>query len=226
MFRIYFSMFSVLAAVWFDDGAAKTITALLKAGVIDHLASDDNNSDDADSDTRPLAPPTSSPLAADGYPLHRLQDRFFSGLTLLAWTVQLSKAKVMAFFTRRGYKVGAAVDRLGNPALHYVAMHGTVEMAELVLADKNLRLEATNAAGYTAGMLAAKHKNFHVAKKLFEAKVDCRRSLEGSYAGWVLAFVRKREQFEMNLQTGRYGDDDVKYFNISPDPFYVTWYAP
>lgn len=215
----------MLAAAWFDDGAAKTITALLKAGVIDLLASDDD-ADNADSESKPRAPPTTPPVAADGYPLHRLQDRFFCGLTLLAWTVRLDKPKVMAFFTRRGYKVAAVVDGLGNPALHFVAMHGTVEMAELVLADRSIRLEATNSEGYTAGMLAAKHKNFHVAKKLFEAKVDCRRSLEGSYAAWVLAFVRKREKYEMNLQTGRYGDDDVKYFDISPDPFYVTWYAP
>jgi hypothetical protein len=212
--------------VWFDDGAAKAITALLKAGIIDLLVvgnSDDDASASVDTaKTRPTTPPPST----DSFPVHLLQGLFFSRLTLLAWTVQLAKPKALAFFTRRGYKVTAVVDRQGNPALHYVAMHGTVEMAEIVLADKSLRLEQTNSNGFTAGMLATRHGNFHVAKKLFEAKVDCRRSLDGAYAGWVLAFVRRREKNEVNLQTGRYGDDDIKYFDIAPDPFYVTWYSP
>ena len=161
---IYRSL-TVLAAVWFDDGAAKAITALLKGGIIDLLV---GNSDDASVDTAKTRP-TTPPPSTDSFPVHLLQGLFFSHLTLLAWTVQLAKPKALAFFTRRGYKVTAVVDRLGNPALHYVAMHGTVEMAEIVLTDKSLRLEQTNSAGFTAGMLATRYGNFHVAKKLFEA---------------------------------------------------------
>ena len=215
---------TVLAAVWFDDGASKALNALLKAGIIDLLASDDISDDPDELNGKPRAPLVAPPVS-DGYPVHRLQDRFFAGLTLLAWTVQLGKPKALAFFARRGYKVTVPVDMHGNLALHYVAMYGTAEMAELVLAEKAMRLEQTNNAGYTAGMLVAKYGNCRVAKKLFECKVDCRRSLEGCYAGWVLAFVRRRERNERNLQTGRYGEDDVNYFSIAPDPFYVTWYA-
>lgn len=202
----------MLAAIWFDDGSSKVLAALFKAGLIDLLTSDDAES--------PIRPSSSA-----GDNLFKLQDQMFCGLTVLGWIIKLGKPKALQYFMRRGYKVTVPVDAAGNPALHFVAMHGSAEMVETILIDKSIRLELVNPSEYTAGMLAVKHKNFFVAKKLFESRADCRRSLAGGYAAWVLAFVRRREKNEVNLQTGRYGDDDSKYFDISPDPFYITWYS-
>ena len=213
---------------------------LFKAGLIDVMTSSDdaqhiqldfeNAVNSANSNGHS---PTRQSMAAlamgstpDTMPLHRLQERYFNDLSVIGWSIRLSKAKSLQFFLRRGFKVTSPVDASGNPALHFVAMHGTAEMVDMVLSDRTIKLEQLNRDGWTAGMLAAKYKNFPVMKKLYEARVDCRRSLDGSYSGWVLAFVRRREKNEINTQTGRYGDDDVKYFDISPDPFYTTWYTP
>ena len=99
-------------------------------------------------------------------------------------------------------------------------------MVDIVLADKSILLEAQNPDGFTAGMLAAQSGNQVVAQRLFHFKASPRRCLDGCYAAWVLAAVRKAECNERNLQTGRYGDDDETYFDIAPDPFYITWYSP
>lgn len=204
----------MLAAIWFDDGSSKMLTALFRAGLVDVITA----SDDEDS------PGAGRPSSSAGDNLFKLQDQVFCGLTVLGWVIRLAKPKALQYFMRRGYKVTVPVDVEGNSALHFVAMHGTAEMVEIILVEKSIRLEQPNPAGFTAAMLAVKHKNFFAAKKLFEFRADCRRSLAGGYAAWVLAFVRRREKNEMNLQTGRYGDDDNKYFDTSPDPFYITWY--
>jgi ankyrin repeat protein len=219
----------VVAAFWFDDGSAKTITALFKAGLIDALIGAGSLGESEQDSAVALSKLSMSALAnaatTENFPLHRLQDQYFSDLTVLGWAIQLGRPKVLQYLLKRGYKPTLPVDAEGNPAMHFVAMHGTAEMAEMILADKNLRLEQSNRAGWTAGMVAVRQKNFGVAKRLFDARADCRRSLDGAYAAWVLAFVRRREKHEVNTQTGRYGDDDILYFDISPDPFYVTWYA-
>jgi hypothetical protein len=232
----------VLAAFWFDDGSQKTATTLFKAGIIDALCASGSVADSSEHDGAAGAgaavgpAPSSAPgklsvaalanaQSSDAIPLQRLQDQFFGGYTALGWAIKLNRPKVLQFFLRRGYKVTTPVDAAGNPAMHLVAICGTAEMVDMLLLDKTILFEQPNRAGWTAAMLAAKHRNFGIAKRLFDLRADARRSLDGAYAAWVLAFVRRKEENEVNTQTGRYGDDDVLYFDISPDPFYITWYT-
>lgn len=158
-------------------------------------------------------------------PFSKLQNSFFFHLTILGWAIKLKKFHVIKAFIRKPYNLSLPVDVLGNPTLHFIAMYGTADMIQLVIeANKKLRIEQTNLQGYTPGMVAAKYKNVLVAKKLSSYHSDVRRWLDVSYTGWVLALVRRKEKYECNTQTGRYGDDDETYFIIKPDPIYITWY--
>jgi hypothetical protein len=236
--------------MWFDDGSSKALNAFLKSGIVEALCSPGGGADNADSESVQSmgsgkggalgatggggtsgaggGNPYAAAGAAELYSIPRLQEEYFGRLNVLGWSIRLTKPKVLSYFARRGVRSAGYVDKEGNAALHLVASSGgSVEMVETILIDRTVLLEQLNREGLTAGMLAAKHKNFAVAKALFKTyRADCRRALDVSYAAWVLAFVRRREKLEMNLQTGRYGDDDVLYFNIAPDPFYVVWYSP
>lgn len=164
-------------------------------------------------------------MALDNYQVSRVQDVFFLDLNAVGWMIHMHCLKPFQHFVKRGYDVTAAVDARGNPCLHCIAAHGVVDMVDIAVQDKKVRYEQVNPSGYTAGMVAAKMGNFKVAKRLFELRASPRKSLEGLYASWVLAFARKFERNEKNLQCGRYGDDDEQYFSTSPDPFYATWYS-
>mmetsp|Transcript_4324 Transcript_4324/g.7092 ORF Transcript_4324/g.7092 Transcript_4324/m.7092 type:complete len:184 (+) Transcript_4324:228-779(+) len=177
-------------------------------------------------------PPSTANVVGDNYPVGRLQSTFCANLTVMGWVIRLNKPRVLQFLVKRGYDArlpvsseAAPSSSASAPALHYIAQHGVADMIDTVLADRNCRIEQLDPRGCTPMMVAARFRNFSVAKCLFIYRADCRRGLDGAYAAWLLAFVRKREKNEMNLQTGRYGDDDETYFNISPDPFYITWYS-
>ncbi len=162
----------------------------------------------------------------DSYQVSKLQDVFFLDLNLAGWAVRLGNIKALQVLVRKSYDTSLPVDTADrNPLLHFVARYGTPDMVDVVMTDRRTRLEQTNARGETAGMIAAKFGQVKNAKRLFEYKANPRRSLEGRYAAWVLAHVRRKEKNEMNLQTGRVGEDDERYFDISPDPFYTTWYS-
>lgn len=239
---------SVLASFWFDDGTSAVLLALLKAGIIDLLSRDsaDNPSTrravDASAVNLRRAVTKAAVAAAgsarsfsvarvgasmdDEFPVSRLQDLCYQDLTVLGWVIALGKPRVMRFLVKKGYDSSVPVDAGGNSALHFVALHGTSEMVDIVLLDRGVRLEQQNSSGYTAAMLAAKAGNMSVAHRLFQRRASPRRALDGLYAGWVLAVARRKERFEKNLQTGRIGDDDETYFNVAPDPLYCTWYQP
>jgi hypothetical protein len=94
-----------------------------------------------------------------------------------------------------------------------------------------MRYESYNALHETPFMLASKHSNFQIIKKFFQLKVNLRNALNGKYAAWVLAFVKRLESKEKLTQTGRYGSDDELYFNLDQYkefknlPIYYVWSA-
>lgn len=162
----------------------------------------------------------------DTFQISKLQDVFFLDMNIAGWIVSLKHIKALQLLIRKGFDPTLPVEsNEGNNCLHYIARYGVPEMVDIVMTDKRTRLEAQNTRGQTAGMIAAKYGNIKLAKRLFEFKASPRKSLEGKYAGWVLAHVRRREKFEINTQTGRFGEDDERYSDISPDPFYITWYS-
>jgi hypothetical protein len=236
----------VVAAVRFDDGSLKTLMHLLRVGIFEIIAPSDDllpsqpsiastgsatmiSAEEA-TDTRRVGRQSIigsiSKSASIDVPIPpKMGDQMFQDINLLGWAIRLHNLKVVQYFVKKGCNVTQPVDFRGQPCLHYVAMYGIPEMVDVLMSDKRLRWEQENRRGMTAGMLAAKHGNVKVAKKLFGYKASARRSLEGRYAGWVLAFARKAEKFEINTQTGRYGNDDELYFNTSPDPSNTMWYS-
>jgi hypothetical protein len=242
LFSVSFIFLIVLSSIRYDDGSLRLMQHLLRCGILDVIAPEQEIDDHSTStattsigEKPPKSPegrktrasilnPRASFVVVDNYQIPRLHDIFFLDLTIAAWTIKLHNTKVLAHLVKKGYDVTLSVDNIGNSCLHYIAAYGTPDMIDVVIADKRIRYEQQNPDGFTAGMLAAKNGNIKVAKRLFELRVDARKSLEGKYAAWVLAFVRKYEKNQRNLQTGRYGDDDENYFNTSPDPFYCTWY--
>jgi hypothetical protein len=155
----------------------------------------------------------------------KLSDEMFQDINIVGWVIRLHNIGALQYFVKKGLNVTRPVDHRGNPCLHYIAMYGIAEMVDVIMVDKRLRWEQQNRRGLTAGMLAAKQGNQKVAKKLFACKASARSSLDGKYCGWVLAFARRSERFEKNMQTGRYGDDDDLYFSFV-DPLYTMWYTP
>ena len=162
----------------------------------------------------------------DAVSMWKLQRVYCSGLTAAGWAIRLHRPHVLKFAVRKPYDLTTPVDIYGNPALHLIAMYGTAEMVDIVLSDKATRIELCNVEGLTAGMVAARYKNLEVLRNLFHRGADARRWLGAGCAAWVLAFVRRKERFEKNLQTGRCGDDDDRYFGLGADPFYSMWYDP
>ena len=249
---IIFPAVLVISSIRFDEGSMKMMQHLLRMGLLDVIAADHEASDESTIASvaqafskAPEAPPAVLPTkraarasiaptlgsravstsVLDTYQVSRLNDVFFLDMSALAWVISLKNVRALAHFLKKGYDITIPVDTHGNTCLHFVALHGTPDMVDIVAADKKVRYELPNPLGQTAGMLAAKAGNFKVAKRLFELKASPRKSLEGKYAAWVLAFARKYEKNEKNLQTGRYGDDDEKFFSTEPDPFYSTWYV-
>ncbi len=238
--------FSVIAAIRFDDGTMKTLLYLFKVGMFDVIAPSDDlipsqptavsttsiNSSSATeefTETRKnrqsIIGNITKSASVDIVIPPKMSEQMFQDINLLGWSIRLHNVKVVQYIVKKGYNVTQPVDFRGNPCLHYVAMYGTPEMVDVLITDKRLRWEQENRRGFTAGMLAAKSGNIRVARKLFANKASARRSLDGKYAGWVLAFVRRAEKFEICTQTGRYGNDDELYFSTAPDPFFITWFS-
>jgi predicted RNA-binding protein associated with RNAse of E/G family len=234
----------VIASVRFDDGNLKVFQHLLRLGILDMIAPSEGDSAEESSletnsppKTRRVTRQTSvvgtiSMLARSASNIgsvevqipEKLGEIYFLDVNIVGWAIRLQNLKALQYFMKKNFNITASIDARGNPCLHYIAMYGSPDMVDVLIGDKRLRWELENARGETAGMLAAKHGNQKVAKKLFACKASARRSLDGKYAAWVLAFARKSERFEKNLQTGRVGNDDELYFDVSPDPYYVMWY--
>lgn len=238
----------MIASVRFDDGNLKVFQHLLRLGILDMILPPDADSlaeeSSLETSTSAITPknrkisrqasmsatiPALARSASNIGPVEvqipdRVSEMYFLDVNIVGWAIRMHNIKALQYFIKKNYNINASIDTLGNPCLHYIAIYGTPDMVDVLIGDKRLRWECENAKRQTAGMLAAKHGNQKLAKKLFDNKASARRSLDGKYAGWVLAFARKSERFEMNLQTGRVGNDDDLYFNISPDPYYIMWY--
>jgi len=93
-------------------------------------------------------------------------------------------------------------------------------MVDLTASHEAVLIEGLNVRGKSALMEAAAMGNFHIAKRLIAYHASARRGLNGKYWGWLLALAQRQEAVEINLQTGRIGDDDLTYFP-APDP---CWY--
>jgi hypothetical protein len=160
-----------------------------------------------------------------------LTEVYFLGVNLIGWMIKFKHARGLELLLERGLDPTSCVDPSGgNNCLHFIAMHGTAEMVGLVTmkpGKRPLRLEETNHAGMTSGMLAARSGNIAVAQLLFGKKLraSARSAMERGCRAWVLAFARKQEKNEKSTQTGAIGVYDERYFNISPDPSYTIWYG-
>jgi hypothetical protein len=111
-----------------------------------------------------------------------------------------------------------------NTLLHLAAEYGNVGTVDLIAGNSNILFEWENKQGKTAGELGAKIGDTAAVRKLFKYGADPRRALAGCYRAWLLAMAWQLEAREMNLQTGRIGDDDQRYFPMDPHPDYVFWY--
>lgn len=206
----------VISAIWFDDGSLKTIGILLKEGLLDVLLVDEEDVESGSS---------ADGVGKDTAPLSKLQQAYFMNLTTAGWAIRLNRPQVLKIAVSKPYDPAVSVDVYGNPALHLVAMYGTSEMVDIILSsDKATRIELCNMQGLTAGMVAARCKNLPVIRNLFHRGADARRWLGVGCSAWVLAFVRRKERCEKNLQTGRCGDDDDCYFSLGAEPFYSMWW--
>lgn len=236
----------MIASIRFDDGSLKVFQHLIKLGVLEMIAPPENENGEENSlESSGAAPknrrvsrqssmtPTVALMARSTSNIgqietalpEKLSEIYFLDVNIVGWGIRLHNVKVLQYFVKKNYNILAYVDVWGNPCLHYVAIYGSPEMVDVLVGDKRLRWEWENIKHETAGMLAAKHGNQKVGKKLFDYKASARRSLNGKYAAWVLAFARRSEKFEKNLQTGRYGNDDDLYFNIDPDPYFIMWHT-
>jgi hypothetical protein len=235
----------VLSAIRFDDGTGKSFAALMEGGAANVLkpeTSDSSSSADDVTSTSVTMPNNTYDRAAErqgqqanylrkqsimvvvNKTMENLHTVKYQGLSLSAWIVILKRSMMLQFVLRKGYSMSGVVDEDGNTILHVAAAHGSHGIMDLVGANSMVLLEWENNAGQTAAEMGAKVGSMKTLRKLFSYGADARRSLAGFYYGWILAVARQKEKNEMNLQTGRTGDDDTTYFPMDPDPTYMFWY--
>jgi ankyrin repeat protein len=160
-----------------------------------------------------------------GKGLVALQHVLFLDYTILGWAIQSQNVQVITYLLRVGIHPESMVDKSGNNALQYSSFLGCLKVVDTVLNahDEMLILEKENNDGMTAAMLAAKSGNFIITRKLLRCGCNPRKALAGKYWGWLLAMVRQKERYQIDTQTGIYGDDDKKYFSLHPDPTDIMW---
>ena len=183
----------------FDDGTSEALKSFLNGGGADVLAKQTVRKNRTDK------------------PVPQLSNCYFCDLSLAGWCISLGNNSALQALLKRGVDPTVSVTLTGaNNCLHLASAIGTNVMIESILDSNNskLRLEAENARGFTAMMEAAHHGNQKTAKRLVMHKASARRGIDGKYWGWMLAFARKQEETEKNLQTGRLGDDDERYFYV------------
>ena len=188
---------TALGCIRFDDGTCKALLSFLEGGAGDVLAG------------------TSIKDKLTNTSITQLEGVFYNGLSLAAWCIKLGSSPALQQLLRRTYDPSVTCTSTGgHNCLHLAAAEGTNTMVEAILGNKRLRLEALNDRAHTAAMEAARVGNFQTARRLFAHKASMRTGLDGKYWGWMLALARKQEANEKNLQTGRWGDDDERYYRI------------
>jgi ankyrin repeat protein len=76
----------------------------------------------------------------------RMQEVWFLDMNLAAWVVALHNNKALQYLVKRGVNATLSVDSGGHPLLHWVVLHGTPEMVDILLADNSY---ASNAGSET-----------------------------------------------------------------------------
>ena len=117
-----------------------------------------------------------------------------------------------------------AENNYGQRPLHLAAQYGSAGTLDLIISNAMILLEWENNNGNTAAEIAAKYGEPAVLRKLVKYGGDPRRALGGYYRAWILALALQLESRQINTQTGRIGDDDIKYASIAPHPDYIWWY--
>ena len=147
-------------------------------------------------------------------------------MTILGWAIRSGNNSAVQQLMRKNFNPTLPLDLEGNNGLHYAACYGQGSTVDMILGyeDELVRIEQPNNHNLTPVMLASISGNYQSMKRLFAYGGDIRRGLEKKYWGWVLVFARRQEQNQKNLQWGRVGDDDERYFAISKDPFFTIWY--
>jgi len=187
-----------LGCIRFDDGTSKALLSLLEGGCGDVLAGVAINAKYSDKAVSQLD-----------------KGCFHCGLSITGWCISLGNASALKQVLKNGYDASAPAEETGGgSSLHLAAAIGTNVIIETVLEDARVRLEAPNDRGFSPLMEAARTGNQRTAKRLVVRHASARRGLDGKYWGWMLAFARKQELTEKNLQTGRVGDDDERYYRI------------
>jgi len=201
----------LLSSIIFDDGTGKCFQTLLEAGADKKLA------ESGSFITLPDAKPNSK---------HILQNVLFDGMTILGWAIRSGNNSVVQQLMRKNLSPTISLDMNGNNGLHYAACYGQGSTVDMILSYEGelVRIEQPNNQNLTPVMMASAAGNYHSMKRLMAYGGDLRRGLEKKYWGWLLVLARRQESNQKNLQWGRTGDDDERYFSISKDPFFVTWY--
>ncbi len=165
----------------------------------------------------------------------KYQDR-----SMIGWAIFLRNQSVFDYLLSLGVNPSICVDTQMNTCLHFTAKYGSASMVEKILSfqptkfDKKdnslgqgkyvIRLEAVNSRGFTPAMEAVSSGNQQTLQVLFRHKASARRCLRRCCWAFILASSRRQEKNEINMQTGRMGQDDVQYFSPSPDPLFTLWY--
>lgn len=168
---------------------------------------------------------------------HALEGLFYRGWSLLGYALKFGNNNAFKALLSVGLRPFVPLDEDGNTALHLACKYDNVDAVRAVLAIKgslvaSIPFEIRNKPharmggiiqGLTAVGVGALAGSMRAVSLLVKAGADPRTGLEGKYSAWLLAIVRRKEKYETNLQTGYFGDDDVKYFPTAPDPMFVFW---
>lgn len=214
----------VLSAVRFDDDNNVCLSALIEGGIITRLAEAEPTSlAEAGSNQAIVAPSIDTASI--------LERSKFCGYTLIAWAIRLGRRSAVEFLLRFGVNPAAAADGEGNNCLHLTAKFASGPSATALvlslIADRRIKLEAENFEGLTAAACGAKFGGDSIATRtLLRNKAEAQRCLRGKYWAWVLATWRRQERWQVNSQTGRFGDDDTMYVptSLSFLPQYCVFY--
>ena len=193
----------VLLCFCFDE-SFKCFIPLIEGGILSTLCSAENQSN--------------SELK-----LLDLQNKYFRGLNIVGWAIKSKNVNALSYIYKNGLRTCDPVDQHGNNSLHSVLSHGSKDQLNVVLKSGPIIFEERNKSNQTAAMAGVRSGNIKNVIVLLKAGANARTALSEKYAAWVLVFARRKEIFEKNTQTGRYGDDEMRWHPMFPDPDYLFW---
>lgn len=195
----------MLTSLYFDT-TAKSFIALIESGGATALGKNIAAKQDKTADTS------------------FLRHVYHGGMNIVGWAIRAHNSAALKYLYKNGISPAHHIDIHGNNSLHYVARYGVSNHLEIIdETDEIVLFEAQNDCNFTAAMEGAKSGNSKTLLQLFKRGSHARTALKGRYAAYILAFARQKEKCEKNMQTGRIGDDDMKWSPMSPDPDYIFW---